>query len=206
MGAGTAPYNKFLTHLNYISHDFGEYSGEKLGGGTEYAAINIKSDITSIPLTSASIDYVICTEVLEHVPAPILALGEIARLLKKDGILILTAPMTGAIHQEPYHFYGGFSPYFFKYIATLFNLNLISLEAHGNYLRFLAQELSRLNGIYEELGLKFNIKSNIDNLKSNLSELANELISVESSLSANQIDAAGINRFSIGYWIILRKL
>jgi hypothetical protein len=50
VGAGTSPYRHLFQGARYLSHDFGEYHGEKLGGGTGYAHIDIKSDITTIPV------------------------------------------------------------------------------------------------------------------------------------------------------------
>jgi ubiquinone/menaquinone biosynthesis C-methylase UbiE len=51
------------------------------------------NDASEIPLKSNSVDKAICTEVLEHVLQPGKVLGEINRILKKGGILVLTAPL-----------------------------------------------------------------------------------------------------------------
>jgi len=73
--------------------------------------IDIGSDITSIPESDESLDAILCTEVLEHVPEPTHALDEFKRLLKLGGLLILTAPSGSNVHMAPYHFCSGFSRY-----------------------------------------------------------------------------------------------
>jgi SAM-dependent methyltransferase len=203
VGSGTAPYKKDLQHLNYLAHDFGEYKGVKLGGDVSYASIDIKSDISDIPLKTGSLDYIICTEVLEHVPEPLLAFKEFSRLLKPNGTAIITAPFTSGLHQEPYHFYAGFSPYFFQYACAHFNFELINCESHGGFLRLMAQELGRLSNLYNYLNnIKYETK--IESMPSKLEILANELINLEPML--NQLNQTlDFDKFSIGYWVIVRK-
>jgi len=53
---------------------------------------NLLASSISLPFSSSSIATVICTEVLEHVNEDECALQEISRVLKKEGILILTLP------------------------------------------------------------------------------------------------------------------
>jgi len=47
-----------------------------------------------LPFKSESFDTILCTQVLEHVPEPKKLLEEAFRVLKGDGYLIMTAPMT----------------------------------------------------------------------------------------------------------------
>jgi ubiquinone/menaquinone biosynthesis C-methylase UbiE len=49
-------------------------------------------DVHNIPFDENTFDYIICTEVLEHVLSPYRALNEINRVLKKDGFLVLSVP------------------------------------------------------------------------------------------------------------------
>jgi ubiquinone/menaquinone biosynthesis C-methylase UbiE len=48
------------------------------------------ADACDLPFTHASFDVVICSEVLEHLPDPELAVIEFDRVLKTGGALILT--------------------------------------------------------------------------------------------------------------------
>ncbi|MFN5479595.1 MAG: class I SAM-dependent methyltransferase, partial [Chitinophagaceae bacterium] len=95
-GAGECPYKKWCSHLHYIAQDFGQYDGsggEGLQTGTwDNSRLDIVSDITAIPMEDASVDAILCTEVLEHLPDPLKALQEFKRLLRPNGYLIITAP------------------------------------------------------------------------------------------------------------------
>ena len=61
---------------------------------------DIKADICNLPICDAIADIVLCTEVLEHVPDPIVVLNEINRVLKRSGNLILTIPLVFGEHDH----------------------------------------------------------------------------------------------------------
>ena len=118
-GAGEQRYKKHCSHLEYISQDFCQYdgTGDKQGlqtGQWDTSKIDIVCDIAHIPLESQSVDCVLCTEVLEHVPDPVAVLKELCRLVKEDGYLIVTAPITSLTHFAPYHFATGFNRYWYE--------------------------------------------------------------------------------------------
>ena len=64
----------------------------------EFASDSVMTrDISEgIPFPDASYDVVFCIEVLEHVPNPFAALGEINRVLRDGGVLVVSVP-------NPYH-------------------------------------------------------------------------------------------------------
>lgn len=59
----------------------------------------------TVPLASNSLDSVLCTEVLEHVPLPDASLQEFRRLLKKGGKLLLSVPEYWPPHELPHDYY-----------------------------------------------------------------------------------------------------
>jgi len=52
----------------------------------------VKGEIDELDLPAHSFDRIVCTEVLEHTANPEAILAAIARLLKKDGVAVITVP------------------------------------------------------------------------------------------------------------------
>lgn len=148
-GAGEQQYKKFCTHLTYVSQDFAQYDGKGDGKGLQTQSwvtsnLDIVSDIISIPEPDASFDAIMCIEVFEHLPEPILAIKEFSRLLKPEGYLILTAPFCSITHMAPYHYYSGFNRYFYERELEDYGFKILDLQPNGNYFDYLIQELQRL--------------------------------------------------------------
>ena len=149
-GAGPQRYKKYAKHLKYTSQDFGEYEGGEQFGKLKVDNWNSKTcdiicDITNIPRSDCSFDYVFCTEVFEHLPNPIEALQELTRILKINGEMVITAPYRCLYHQDPYFFYSGFSKYWYQYFAKENNLEIKYIKKNGNYFQDIAQEVSRIS-------------------------------------------------------------
>lgn len=153
VGAGTAPYRDLFNHCKYETQDFFEYDGYK-GPEGQYANIDYVSDITKIPVPDASFDVILCTEVLEHVPRPIEALAEMARITKPGGRLILTAPLGSGLHQEPYHFYGGYTDHWYRRFLTEFGCEVVSIEPNHGFFAHLGQECARFGWQFDRLKLE----------------------------------------------------
>lgn len=151
-GAGEQRYRPACRHLNYVSQDFARYDGGGDGAGLQTGTwdqtrLDIVSDITAIPEPDGSFDAVLCTEVFEHIPDPVAALREFARLLRPGGRLILTAPFCSLTHFAPFHFASGLSRYWYRHHLPATGFDVRSIEQNGNYYEFLAQEIRRLRGV-----------------------------------------------------------
>jgi len=150
VGAGECVYRKFFSHCEYKTQDFCQYPGTKEGLLQEnwgYGPIDYVSDITSIPVPDQSFDVVLCTEVLEHVPTPIEALKEIGRILKVGGILYLSAPLGSGLHQQPFHFYGGYTPHFYNKFLVEYGFKIIEIRPIGGLFKHVGQELHRVGRV-----------------------------------------------------------
>ena len=142
MGAGSCPYRQLFAHCRYETQDFANLNDEQLRHGG-YGSIDYRCDIASVPVADASFDAILCTEVLEHVAQPITVIKEMARLLRPGGRLLLTAPLGSGIHQEPYHYYGGFTPYWYREILGAAGFVQIRIAANAGSFRFFGQEAIR---------------------------------------------------------------
>ncbi len=142
VGAGSCPYRHAFAHCEYRTQDFTALEGEQLRFG-EYGTIDFVSDASEIPVESASFDVVLCTEVLEHVPNPDRVISEFARILKPGGRLLLTAPLGSGLHQTPYHFYGGFTPFWYQKFLGEAGFVQLDIEPNGHFFAFFSQEAIR---------------------------------------------------------------
>jgi ubiquinone/menaquinone biosynthesis C-methylase UbiE len=145
VGAGIGKYRRLFDHCKYETHDFGE-EPSTIG---QYTQLDYKSDVIAIPMPDESFDVVLCTEVLEHVPEPIKAVGEMARILRPNGRLLLTAPLGSILHQEPYHFYGGYTPHWYRRFLPTVGLAVEDIEANGGFFRLFGQEARRFSALVD---------------------------------------------------------
>jgi len=147
VGCGGQPYRKYCGHLVYRAHDFGQLDAPSQIIERNYGHLDYVSDVSHIPEKDCAFDAILCTEVLEHVPDPVGAIKEMARLLKSGGRLILTAPLAAFLHQKPYHFYGGFTPFWYERFVSEAGFRTIRIEPNGGFFRFFGQECQRVTRI-----------------------------------------------------------
>ena len=62
-------------------------------------------DGKTFPFESQSFDTVISVQVLEHTPDPRRLIHEIARVVKKDGLVVMNAPFSFRLHEEPFDYF-----------------------------------------------------------------------------------------------------
>lgn len=151
VGAGSSPFRSTCeaVGLGYVSHDFAQYDGAGDADGLQCGTwktdgYDVTCDILDIPAKFAS-DVVLCTEVLEHVPDPVRALEKMAHLVKPGGSLVVTVPFMSFMHQSPFWFQSGLSPYWFRYWVPRSGLTIDELLVTGDYVDFIDQELDRVS-------------------------------------------------------------
>lgn len=93
-----------------------KYIGADMREGT---GVDKVLDLHEIDLPSESVGTVLCLDTLEHVEYPGKALEEIHRILKPDGLAVISSVMCCPIHDHP-HDYWRFTPEAFKSILKPF--------------------------------------------------------------------------------------
>jgi SAM-dependent methyltransferase len=152
VGAGLSPYRDSALALGYEykSHDFGGYnpSTSKKAGGLhsatwDYPKHDFVCDILDLS-ESTRADVILCTEVLEHIPDPIRVFEKLSKTVNPGGYIIFTVPFAMLMHQAPYWFQAGLSPFWFEYWAKEFNIEIVELTVYGDYIDQMTQEIGRL--------------------------------------------------------------
>jgi SAM-dependent methyltransferase len=99
VGAGDAPYRELFSHVRYRTLEWEASAHEGA------AAADIVASADSIPLGDEEVDAVLLTQVLEHVADPLVVLGELHRVLRSGGQILLTVPLVWQLHELPNDYY-----------------------------------------------------------------------------------------------------
>jgi SAM-dependent methyltransferase len=132
LGCGNKPYAALFAPAiaKYIGADIAQNAAED---------VELLIPATGkLPIPDASIDTVLSTQVLEHVPEPQEYLEEVGRVLRPHGTFILTCPMAFMLHEEPYDFYR-YTEHGIRYMLNKFNMDVISIETAGGAWRLMGQ-------------------------------------------------------------------
>ena len=138
VGCGLRPYEKTF------------FSGATRYVGTDYLSDRSRPDLVcsalELPFREAMFDTVVSTEVLEHVSDPAKALGEMRRVLKPGGHMVLTTPMYWPRHEVPYDFYR----YPYDGLLSLVKgsgLEMVKLFNRGRSYAFLGQAVQHVQPV-----------------------------------------------------------
>ena len=130
-GAGEGYYRDYFLHACYHATDFGKVEQKS------YGQVDYISNLAQIPIRNDSYDFIICTQVFEHLPEPNRAIMELYRVLKPGGQLWFSTPLFFPEHEEPFDY--------FRY--TQFGLRHL-LSSVG----FDVQEVEWLEGYFATVG------------------------------------------------------
>ncbi len=138
VGCGRKPYEKtfFVGAEKYTGMDY----------LTDRSTPDVVGSATDIPLSDATFDTVVCTEVLEHVADPLKALREMYRVLKPGGYLILSTPMYWPRHEVPYDYFR--YPYDgLLHLVNTSGFELVQLFNRGRSYAFIGQVIQQTQPI-----------------------------------------------------------
>jgi SAM-dependent methyltransferase len=132
-GSGRGPHRQALERrgCDVIALDVEDRGGADLIG-----------DLQAMPeVATASMDGVVCTQVLEHLPRPWDAVAEISRVLRPGGWLILSAPHLSPIHEAPHDYYR-YTCFALRRLLAERGLEVLDVDPAGGLLAFLAHGAS----------------------------------------------------------------
>jgi SAM-dependent methyltransferase len=109
VGCGRKPYQHLVPARRYVGLDLDTPELRELG------AADLFYSGGKIPVAAESFDAVLCSQVLEHIFAPAEFLGEIRRVLRPGGVLLLTTPFAWDEHSQP-HDFGRYSSFGLRHV------------------------------------------------------------------------------------------
>lgn len=110
---------------------------------------DVVSDSLRLPFKAQSFDTVLCTQVLEHVRDPFLTMGEISRVLRPGGHVILTAPAAWPLHEEPRDFFR-YTLYGLRELASRSHLQPVMIVERGGGIQAIGQMAATM--LYDTVG------------------------------------------------------
>jgi SAM-dependent methyltransferase len=152
--------------------------------------LDFETDLNNfIPLESNTFDTILCTDVLEHLAEPHKLFGEIARLLKPNGKLILAVPFYYWIHEDP-HDYFRYTKYALQKFCDINKLAVVELNPYGG-----APEI--IIDIISKIAMRFETLSNV------ILRLSQFILNTR---SAKKLSMKTCQSFPLGYYLVAQKL
>ncbi|GAC1414616.1 MAG: class I SAM-dependent methyltransferase [Actinomycetota bacterium] len=125
LGAGEAEFRTVFARGHYYAIDRG------IGhSGWDYSNLDVVADATKIPFKNESFDFIVCKQVLEHIPEPVVLLEEAHRVLKSGGRIILSTNQSWPQHQQPHDFFR-FTSFGLSYCFQTAGLEIETMQAMG---------------------------------------------------------------------------
>ena len=134
LGCGTAPF------ADLIADQVSVYHGMDLWPRSPRTVL--AADIQQLAMIrDETYDTAISLEVLEHVPAPWLAVDEIYRILKPGAHFILTVPHLSRLHDVPHDYYR-YTRYGIAFLLQRSGFEIVTIEEKAGLATFLGHQLS----------------------------------------------------------------
>jgi SAM-dependent methyltransferase len=136
VGAGESPWRRLAPNCKYMGVDVQDAAAFGMGQRPDITYY----DGTRIPVHDGSVDHVLCSEVLEHVPNADAFMADLARVLRPGGTLVLTIPWSARQHHLP-HDYRRLTPAGLAVLLQGHGFAVQRLQARGNDMAVIANKL-----------------------------------------------------------------
>jgi len=186
IGCFNSPYTKYFPNRIGLDIQAGQ-------------SVDVVADAHQLPFKSEKFDNILCTEVLEHLHSPYLAIAEMKRVLKSGGKLILSTRFIFPLHDVPNDYYR-YTKYGLKYLFK--DWQIIELKEEANTLTTLAVLLQRIGYQCEILG--FRPLKLLFFLKAKIISWFSFIITKEyGDIRKEQLET---NIMASGYYLVARKI
>lgn len=139
VGCGMKPY-KSLLNASGSAYYGTDYPLTMKGSYGKSTKADFFSESTLLPFNNNTFDTLLSTQMLEHVSDPKKVIQEMGRVLKPGGIMILSAPMTWPLHEEPYDFFR-YTLHGLRHLLQKANFEILDEIPRGNNFTTMAQML-----------------------------------------------------------------
>jgi SAM-dependent methyltransferase len=127
IGWGKKPYANLLKP--FVKSHVGVDHQDTLHG---LDRVDLVGTAYSIPVPDETFDTAMSTAVLEHLEEPAAAIREAKRVLRKGGVLILTAPFFWHLHEAPRDFYR-YSPFGLRHLLESNGFEVVDIRPLAGY-------------------------------------------------------------------------
>ena len=126
VGCGRRPYEALFAGRvrAYIGADWPSHAGR--------ARPDVRADALALPVRAATVDTLLATELLEHLPSADAFVEEAARVLKPHGVLLLKVPFLEPLHEEPRDFVR-YTPHGLRALLERHGFALQELRGRGGF-------------------------------------------------------------------------
>jgi SAM-dependent methyltransferase len=132
VGCGTKPYEKYFRSTEYVGLEI------ETTINRERKKADVFYDGGKFPFQDKEFDSIVTNQVFEHVFNPAEFLAEINRVLKVNGMLLLTVPFVWDEHEQPYDF-ARYSSFGIKHVLQQHGFTIQQHLKSVNDIRVIAQ-------------------------------------------------------------------